>query len=277
MNIEQTVAQHYAHGSLEQAILEALAAAGKDVDHLTQSDLAPVDEFHIGGRPATVEFASQFSAHRGMRLLDVGCGLGGAARYFAHEYGCDVTGIDLSEEYVAVANALAERVGLGGLVHFQQSSALALPFAPGSFDAAYLLHVGMNIEDKCALFAGIRRTLTPSGKLGIYDVMRVNPGDLSYPMPWATGADASFVTDAPAYRRALVEAGFEVIVERNRRDFALETFRQMRARAASGKPAPLVGIHIVMGENAGKKVSNMMHDVESDLIAPIEMICRPAP
>ncbi|OGA14719.1 MAG: hypothetical protein A3H33_02980 [Betaproteobacteria bacterium RIFCSPLOWO2_02_FULL_65_20] len=273
MDIEQVVALHYAHGSLEQAILDALAAAGKDVNRLTLADLAPVDEFHIGGRPATVEFAGQFGVHGGMRLLDVGCGLGGAARYFAHEHGCQVTGIDLSGEYVAVANALAARVGLGGLVRCQPGSALALPFAPESFDAVYFLHVGMNIENKSALFAGIRRVLAASGRLGIYDVMRIGAGDLSYPMPWASSPDASFVADAASYRRALEAAGFDVLKERNRWDFALESFRLMRARAASGRPAPL-GMHIVMADNAGKKISNMMHDVEHGLLAPVEMVCQ---
>jgi len=210
MNLEQTVARHYAHGSLERAILEALAAAGKDVNRLSPADLAPVDEFHVGGRPATVAFAEQLGVHSGMRLLDVGCGLGGAARYFAHEHGCHVTGIDLSDEYVAVANALAARVGLGDLVSCQQGSALALPFTPGSFDAAYLLHVGMNIENKSGLFAQIRRVLAPSGTLGIYDVMRLGAGELSYPVPWAGGPEASFVADAATYRR-LLEAGVDVV------------------------------------------------------------------
>jgi ubiquinone/menaquinone biosynthesis C-methylase UbiE len=273
MEIEQAVARHYAHGSLEQAILEALAAAGKDVDRLSPADLAPVDEFHVGGRPATVAFAGQLGVHRGMRLLDVGCGLGGAARYFAHEHGCHVTGIDLSGEYVTVANALAARVGLGAMVSCQQGSALALPFTPGSFDAAYLLHVGMNIENKSGLFAQIRRVLAPSGILGIYDVMRLGAGELSYPVPWAGGPEASFVADAATYRRLLEAAGFEVLKERNRRDFALEIFRQMRARSASGRPAPL-GLHIVMGDNAAQKIANMMNDIDCGLVAPTEMICR---
>jgi len=273
MEIEQAVARHYAHGSLGQAIWDALAAAGKDLNRLSPADLAPVDEFHIGGRPATIEFAGQFGVHSGMRLLDVGCGLGGAARYFAHEHGCHVTGIDLSDEYVAVANALAARVGLGDRVSCQRGSALALPFAPGSFDAAYFFHVGMNIDNKSGLFAGIRRILAASGGLGIYDVMRIGAGDLSYPVPWASSSEASFVADAATYRRLLEAAGFEVLKERNRRDFALEIFRQMRARGASGRPAPL-GLHIVMGENAGEKVSNMMNDIERGLIAPTEMICR---
>ncbi len=275
MEIEQAVARHYAHGSIEETILKALAAAGKDVNRLTPKDLAPVDEFHVGGRQATIAFAEQFGLRPGMRLLDVGCGLGGAARYFAHEHGCQVSGIDLSGEYVAVANALAARVGLGERVSCKQGSALALPFAPGSFDGAYMFHVSMNIEDKSKLFAEVRRVLAPSGLFGIYDVMRLAAGELSYPVPWASGPESSFVVDAASYRRALEAAGFEVLKERSRRDFALEVFQQMRARGAAAGPAPL-GLHIVMGANAAQKVKNMIGDISSGVIAPTEMICRVA-
>ncbi len=275
MEIEQAVARHYAHGSLEEAILDALAAAGKDVNHLTPKDLAPVDEFHVGGRQATMAFAGQFGLRPGMRLLDVGCGLGGAARYFAHEHGCRVSGIDLSGEYVNVANALAARVGLDERVSCELGSALALPFDPESFDAAYMFHVGMNIENKAKLFAEVRRVLGPSGWFGIYDVMRLAAGELSYPAPWASGPESSFVADAAGYRRLLVAAGFEVVKERDRRDFALEVFAQMRARGAAAGPAPL-GLHIVMGASAAQKVKNMIGDISSGLIAPTEMICRVA-
>ena len=273
MGIEQAVTQHYAHGSLEESILAALAAAGKDPNRLTPKDLAPVDEFHVGGRPATLAFAEQFGPRPGMRLLDLGCGLGGAARYFAQERGCRVSGIDLSEEYVNVANALAARVGLDELVSCEAGSALALPFEPGSFDGAYMFHVGMNIQDKARLFAEVRRVLRPSGLYGIYDVMRLAPGELSFPVPWASGPDSSFVADAPGYRRLLEAAGFEVLKERNRREFALEIFAQMRARAGAAAPAPL-GLHIVMGASAGQKVKNMVGDIGAGLIAPVEMICR---
>ncbi len=275
MEIEQAVARHYAHGSLEQSILKALAAAGKDVNQLAPKDLAPADEFHIGGRQATIAFAEQFAPRPGMRLLDIGCGLGGAARYFASEHGCQVTGIELSGEYVDVANALAARVGLGDRVSCQQGSALALPFEPGSFDGAYMFHVGMNIEDKAKLFREVRRVLTPAGAFGIYDVMRLAAGDLHYPVPWSSSAEVSFVADAESYRHLLAAAGFEVLKERNRRDFALEVFAQMRARGAAGAPAPL-GLHIVMGASAAQKVKNMMGDISAGLIAPIELICRVA-
>lgn len=273
MKIEQAVALHYAHGSLGEAILAALTLAGKDVSHLSVKDLAPVDEFHIGGRLATIELANQLGLRPGMRLLDIGCGVGGAARYMADELGCEVTGIDLSSEYASVANLLAERTNLSDRVRYQQGSALDMPFSNGSFDGAYMCHVGMNIEDKAGLFREVRRVLRPSGVFGIYDVMRLSDGELSYPVPWASGAESSFVVDSATYRRLLMAEGFEVLQERDRRDFALATFQQMRAKSASAGAPPL-GLHIVMGAGAAAKVRNMIANVTDGLITPTELICR---
>jgi hypothetical protein len=123
------------------------------------------------------------------------------------------------------------------------------------------------------LFSEVRRVLTPSGVFGIYDVMRIAAGELHYPVPWTSSAEVSFVEDPASYRRLLIAAGFEVLQERSRRDFALDTFAQMKARSAAAAPAPL-GLHIVMGASAGQKVKNMMGDITAGLIAPVELICR---
>lgn len=275
MELEESVAQHYAHGTLEGTILAALAASGKDLDHLAPADLAPVDEFHIGGRQATIDFAAELEIVPGLRLLDIGSGLGGASRYFAHERGCRVTGIDLTDEYVRSAKALAKRVGLENQVSYQRGSALALPFAPGSFDGAYMLHVGMNIRDKARLFAEVRHALKPGGVFGIYDVMSENgEGDLSFPLPWASSPDTSFVESAVTYRSLLESAGFAVQKERSRRGFAVEFFHQLRAGAEQGGGPPPLGLHILMGASAPHKIANMIDNLERGLIAPTEIISR---
>jgi len=273
-DLEQQVAQHYTHGTLEKSILDALQAAGKDPDHLTLADLAPVDEFHIGGRQATIDFAAQLDLQPDSLLLDVGCGIGGASRYFAHEHGCRVTGIDLSEEYVQVAQSLARRVGLDGKVSYQRGSASGLPFAPLTFDGACMLHVGMNIADKKLLFAQIRRVLKPGAVFGIYDVMRASDGALSFPLPWAASPETSFVESVATYRTLLDASGFEVQKVRSRREFALEFFQQMRARARQSDGRPALGLNIPMGSTWRQKIDNLVADIERGRIAPAEIVCR---
>jgi ubiquinone/menaquinone biosynthesis C-methylase UbiE len=273
MSVESQVSQHYTHGSLERAILDAVRATGKDPDRLGHEDLAPADEFHIGGRQATRDFAAQLKLRPGMHLLDVGCGLGGASRYFATEHGCRVTGIDLTDEYVRVAEALSRRVGLGGQVAYRQASALALPFTGGAFDGAYMLHVGMNIADKSKLFSEIRRVLKPGAVFGIYDVMRESDGEFAYPVPWAASAETNFIEFAKTYKRLLAGARFEIANERSRRDFAIEFFRQLRARTAQSGPSPL-GIQILMGATAPQKIANMIGLLEKGVLAPTEIVAR---
>ena len=273
MTVEQTVAQHYTHGSLEAAILDGLRRSGKDPDRLDPDDLAAGDEFHIGGRQATVEFADQLGLRADMELLDIGSGIGGPARYFAHQRKCRVTGIDLTDEYVRVATALSQRVGLADELKFVQGSALALPFPPASFDGAYMLHVGMNIGDKATLFAQVKRALKPGGFFGVYDVMRIGAGDLAFPVPWARTAESSFVAAVDDYRRLLRDAGFAVQKERERRAFAIEFFKKMQARVAESGPPPL-GLHVVMGADFSQKVSNLLANLENGLLAPVELICH---
>jgi ubiquinone/menaquinone biosynthesis C-methylase UbiE len=271
-HVETEVARHYARDNLESAILAGLTASGKDVDHLEADDLAPADEFHTGGRHATIELAAQAGFVRGSQLLDIGCGIGGPSRYFAAKLDCHVTGIDLTEDYTRTAEALARRVGLAARVKYQQASALALPFAPATFDGAYMMHVGMNIEDKPALFAEVRRVLKSGGVFAIYDVMRTGDGALRFPLHWAASARTSFLASPAEYRSMLEAAGFDVVKTRDRREFAREFFRQA-TRAAENGPPPL-GIHILMQRDVPQKLANVVANLEGGLIAPFELICR---
>ncbi|HEX7006690.1 MAG TPA: class I SAM-dependent methyltransferase [Alphaproteobacteria bacterium] len=272
--IEQRVASHYANDSLEKKILDALVASGKDPDRLEPADLSPVDEFHTGGREATVELAARGNFAPGSRILDIGCGIGGASRYFAVEGRCLVTGIDLTEDYVRTAAALAVRVGLGDRVTYREASALALPFEPASFDGAYMIHVGMNIEDKPRLFAEVRRVVKRGGTFALFDIMRSGDRAPSYPMPWAETAETSFLASPAEYRRALEAAGFEITGERDRTAYAREFFGRAVARArAAGGPPPL-GIHLLMKAGAQQKIANILSGLDSNLIAPTEIVCR---
>jgi SAM-dependent methyltransferase len=269
-----TVERHYTHGRLIQAITDGLAALGKTPETVTVEDLSPVDEFHVGGRTATDDLMKQLRLVDDLRVLDVGSGLGGAARFVASRYGCRVTGIDLTEEYVETARALSRWTKLDALLGFHHGSALEMPFADGEFDRAYMLHVGMNIPDKTALFSAVARVLGPGGTFAVYDVMRVGDGALAFPVPWAATPDISALATPDAYKAALRASKLEIVSERNRRDFAIEFFRTLRARMTEAGGPPPLGLHLVMGADSRLKIGNMMANIELGVIAPVELIAR---
>jgi ubiquinone/menaquinone biosynthesis C-methylase UbiE len=271
---QQDVSEHYTHGNLVAAICGGIESLGKTINSVTVDDLAPVDEFHIGGRQASEDFLGQLDLTPEKQVLDVGCGLGGATRFVASRYGCHVTGIDLTPEFIETAKVVCGWVGLDRRISLHQGSALEMPFADRVFDRAYMLHVGMNIDDKAKLCSEVSRVLRPNSLFGIYDVMRIGDGELTYPVPWATTAASSALAKPAQYREALEKAGFAVVAERNRRDFALAFFDQLRARtAAAGGPPPL-GLHILMGRNTLDKLQNMIESVTANRIAPVELIAR---
>jgi ubiquinone/menaquinone biosynthesis C-methylase UbiE len=271
-----SVSDHYRNSGLLAAIQGGIAAMGKTISTLTVDDLAPVDEFHIGGRRATEELFRQLEPATTDHLLDVGCGLGGPARFVADRYQCRVSGIDLTRDYVETGNTLCQWLGLSDRVVLYHANALAMPFADGTFSAAYMLHAGMNIEDKVRLFSEVARVLQTRARFAIYDVMRTGEGELRYPVPWATTPESSALAKPQQYRNALHAAGFELLSERNRRDFALVYFglQQSKMTAADGPGA--LGLHTLMGERRQRQVPNMIANISNGLIAPFEMIAQKA-
>lgn len=273
MTTEQRVAEHYTHGSLLRTILDAVKQMGKDPERLAAQDLATGDELHLGWLPATIALAKDLGLAPGMHVLDVGSGIGGPARHFAEAHKCRVTGIDLTEEFVQTATELTRRCGLGDLVTFRQGSALDLPFGAGTFDAATLIHVGMNIGDKARLFGEVRRVLKSGARFGVYEIMHAGEGDLPYPMPWAMTIETSFVATPDTYRRLLNAAGFKVEAEENRRTFVLDRAREMKAKIEKdGMPA--LNQHALLGPTARERLGNVMATLERGTIAPIQMIAR---
>ncbi len=273
MTVEANVANYYTRGQLEESILRAVAQAGKDPANLTHGDLASLDEFHIGGRESTQELAAQMELRPGLRLVDVGSGIGGPARYFAAEHGCRVTGIDLTEEFVLVSRSLTRRTRLDQAAEFVHGSALATPFETGTFDRAYTIHVCMNITDKSALFREVRRVLKPGGLFAIFDLMRTGEGAMRYPVPWAPSEATSFVAYVKEYREALAQAGFQVISERHRGAFGLEFTQRMMARVAQDGP-PALGLHLLMGEQTKLLLSNVVMMMQEGILEPVELFAR---
>jgi MPBQ/MSBQ methyltransferase len=210
VDIRELVTGHYgATEDLSVGILRALAGAGVDTDHLGVADLFPVDQLHAGGAAASKHVLDRLGVAPGTRLLDVGCGIGGASRMAAMA-GAAVTGIDLTPEYVETARTLSDRVGLGDRTAFVTTAGESMPLADATFDAAVMVHVGMNVPAKTAVFAEVHRVLRPGGRFAVYEQVRTGEGDLPYPLPWAEDERSSFVETVADYRAHLEAAGFEI-------------------------------------------------------------------
>lgn len=253
----QAIADHYASGGLLARLLDALAATGKDIERLTIDDLAPIDELHSRRRAATEELARMLAPASSQHVVDMGSGLGGPSRYLARTFGCTVTGVDLTEEFVAAAQELTRRCGLSGLVSFRQGSVLALPFADASFDLAWSQNVAMNISDRTRWYAEIHRVLKPGGRLALQDVALGESGDPLYPVVWADTPATSFL-HAPGETRAMLEsAGFRVLAWEDNTDVALAEMDAARASNASRSAGPpVLGMHLVIGAKYREKTRN---------------------
>jgi ubiquinone/menaquinone biosynthesis C-methylase UbiE len=271
--LETAVARHYGLPGLAQQIESALAAAGLGADRIAPEALAPIDEFHIGGRAATAHVVGKMGLTPATHVLDVGCGLGGAARFIAGTYGCRATGIDLTPDYVVVARLLAARTGLADRTDYQVASALDVPFADATFDAALTLHVAMNIGDRPALYAEVARVLKPNATFCVYDVMQGPNDGLRYPVPWAETPAVSHLRTPEETRSLLLEAGFTVGEVEDRTAAGIAFFRE---RLAKSGPMPPLGLHVLMGAQARDKFANMLTGLEAGCIAPVVIVARRA-
>lgn len=265
---EQSVQAHYRSAGLLDRILAGLREAGKDPDAPTVDDLAPADEFHSLGRAATRDLAQLAALKFGTRVLDVGSGLGGPARFLAATYGCDVTGLDLMPEFCAVASELSRRTGLTEHTRFRQGNALALPFDDGAFDCVWTIQAQMNIADKDRFYGDIARVLHRGGQLVFQDICVGDGRPLDFPVPWATEPAQSHLIGQDALRALLGRLGLQ---EQTWRDVSAPMLAWQDAnRPPAGEPLPPLGMHLVLGERHAEKRANSSRALRDGRIAYVQ-------
>jgi SAM-dependent methyltransferase len=267
---------HYGRQGLGQRILDALRAAGKDPDRPTIDDLAPVDYLHTRGKDATLELAHLAGLRGQEAVLDVGGGLGGPARTLAHDFGCRVAVLDLTEEYCRVGEMLTSRTGLEDKVTFHHGSALDMPFEEKTFDVVWTQHSTMNISDKERLYAGISRVLRPGGLLAMHEILAGAVQPIHFPVPWASDPAISFLRPPDEIRSILGENGLAEVAWEDLSQSSLAWFRERAAASVAAGPAPLppLGTHVPLGPEIGAAVRNVGRNLAEGRVVIVQAICR---
>lgn len=254
MSGSSSVELHYHRDGLYEKILQQLHVLG--INHTARRDISGVDEFHIRGAAVSLELAHEAGLSVSHKVIDIGCGIGGPCRMMADEFGCDVTGIDLTEEFIETARRLTQLVQPAKNVHFLQADALALPFDDAGFDITWTQHVQMNIQDKSTFYREMARVLKPGGRFIYYDVFTKNGEPLQYPVPWADDDTISFLITTTELDTILKELGFIKIQAKDQTAAGIQFFEEMFTKMAAGE-TPKIGLPLLIGVSSKEKFQNL--------------------
>ena len=260
-----SVQQHYGATDIVARILAAVPWAPGDAP-LTAAQLFPFDQFHGRELFATRDHAGLLSPAQDAHLLDIGAGIGGPARYFATNFGCKVTGIDLTPQFVTAATALTALCGLSGLVDFQLADATSLPFPDASFDHATCFYVGMNLSDKPSVLAETRRVLKPGARL-IWTEVSAGTGTPHYPLPWARHPADSHVELRDNLLAKITVAGFVIDTVADETALQMDLAQQIRASGQQPSPGQNQANAVVLGADFGERRKNFIQSMAQGRIA----------
>lgn len=256
-----------------EPIKAGLARIGKTPETVTPMDLAPVDEFHIGGVGATMGLIDRFEPRPNAHVIDLGAGMGGPARLLAQRSGCQVTGVDLDAASVRAGNTLSAWVGLADKVVLDQGDVTALAYDDAEFDAAISIHVHMFLADKAALYREAARVLKPGAELAIFDPVLLDKAGFHYPVPWARDDTANFISTHDEMLAHLDEAGFDVRHDRDATDDAIGWFQETFRNAQATDGPPPLGLHLILGPEFPAMARNGYQNLQDKRIAMRELVC----
>ena len=258
------IENQYHTPGLYEDILKRLVEQDVNIDNVSRKDIAGVDEFHVRGAEVSRELANQLRLNH-CRVLDVGCGIGGPARMLADDYNCQVTGIDISQEFIRTAKGLSALVGLQDKTDYFWSNALDLPFENGSFDVVWTQHVQMNIHHKLKFYSEIERVLTEQGTFIYYDIFRTESGKVNYPVPWADDASMSFLGTTSNMDDILERLCFKNIHTTDQSYKGITFLQDLFEKLKINGP-PTLGLNVLMGASTREKLVNILLGLEQEQI-----------
>jgi cyclopropane fatty-acyl-phospholipid synthase-like methyltransferase len=189
--------------------LRALGIA--DDAPLTVGQLAPFDQYHYHGTDAVDLAAARLGLDERARVLDVGAGIGGPARWLAATVGCHVTALELQPDLNQTAADLTRRCGLSGRVTHLAGDILDGVPAEGTYDAVISYLAILHIPDRARLFTACHRALRPGGGMYIEDFTLRSEPTAEQREALRVKVQCPYVPPSDRYRRDILDAGFATV------------------------------------------------------------------
>ena len=273
---DERVQDHYASAgtgsSIAARIGAAVRATGGPNTSITPETLAPFDHFHGGGLAATQELAAALQPQAGETILDIGCGIGGPARWIARRYNCSLTGVDLTQEFCDAARELNSLCGMAEQVRIVEGSALSLPLPDAIFDKAFSQFMVMNVADKAGIYREAFRVLKPGGRFVACYVSSGPNGLPEFPLPWAATSDHSFLASDEDTKRDFASAGFEITALRATTQ--TPTMLAMMRHKLETEGLPAVGSHVLVGDQYLQLLVNALRATEQGRMRTVEVVAE---
>jgi ubiquinone/menaquinone biosynthesis C-methylase UbiE len=167
------------------------------------------DDYLSPGALHTTQSLVEFGAvSNGLKVLDIGSGVGGAGFHLAESKDCSVVGVDLVQSNVADANRRARDRGLSNQARFMFGNATALPFVDEKFDLVCGQDAWCHVDDKAQLFSEAARVLVTKGSLVFSDwLLRDAQSSLADQVRDVTSSP--YIADTETYKLLLDAHGFE--------------------------------------------------------------------
>ncbi|MBF0209473.1 MAG: methyltransferase domain-containing protein [Desulfamplus sp.] len=279
---EDGITAHYGSDDLVTKIFNALVKAGKDTKNLELKDLSVIDQLHTGGHLATIELAKRASISKGDKVLDAGCGIGGTSRILAKEFGCDVTALDLTPQFIDAAKELTLATKLTSNISFICKDITNTALLDNYFDCIWCQHTLMNIKDKAAAFSEFQRVLKPGGFLVFHEIVK-GDGDLKssndqqeiyLPVPWASCPEISFLISLEEMEQIASKNGFTPTFIEDRTQNAKSWWQKVKSVALKNinSPPPPLGAHIIFGDNGRLFGNTMTQNLDEGRIKMVEAL-----
>ena len=273
MTNETNISDYWDKGDTPGRVRAALTKAGLSSEKLRIEDIAPLDHFHARGLPATVDLANRLPIMPDHHVLDIGCGVGGPARYMADRFGCRVSGIDITPGFIEAGDELSRLTGMNEQVDLRVGDGATLPYEHSVFDGAYSQHVTMNVADRAGFFAEAYRVIKPGGFFGLSEHGLGSAGDPYLPLPWADRPEICFFVTRSQTEQFLLEAGFVQIKIIDTGQKYIDAYREILASANTQDGPPALGPHVLGGNDMPKWAANSTRCIEENRTHPIEAVC----